>query len=99
MLLPLVMLFKLFKIKILVALTFAAVMFIKKAILLFALFAPSYLHMLKICKVPQHHGGGYIEDHHDVGSSGFGYPSHGGYGGGYGKDWANSRAYAAQKPT
>jgi hypothetical protein len=100
MLLPIVMLFKLFKIKILVALTFAAVLFIKKAILLFALFAPSYLHMLKICKVPQH--GGYVEDHHDVGSSGFGYASHGGGGyhaGGYGKDWANSRAYAAQKPT
>lgn len=101
MLLPIVMLFKLFKIKVIVALTLAAVIFIKKVILLFALFAPSYLQMLKICKVPHHGGHSYVEDvHHDVGSSGFGYASHGGYsGGGYGKDWGNSRAYAAYKPT
>lgn len=98
MLVPLVILLKLFKIKIMLALVLFGVLFIKKALLFILFLAPSYLQMLKVCKV-QHYP--HVEEH-DFGSTGYGY-AHGGHGhhGTYAaKDWgANSRAYSAYKPT
>ncbi|KAF5296735.1 hypothetical protein FQR65_LT10171 [Abscondita terminalis] len=87
-LLPLLMLLKLFKIKIMVAVILASVLFIKKAILLAALILPSVLHYLKQCAAhskPHFHHTPYHFDHDDH--------DDGHYYGGYGKDY--ERAYNA----
>ncbi|KAF5290227.1 hypothetical protein FQA39_LY14781 [Lamprigera yunnana] len=87
-LLPLIMLFKLFKIKVMVAIVLASVLFIKKAILLAAIILPSALQYLKQCAANSrhHHHTPYHFDHDD-------HDDVGGYGGGYGKDY--ERAYNA----
>lgn len=97
MLIPIIMLFKLFKVKVMLALVLGGVIFIKKALMFVLLLAPSYLQMLKVCKIPHHP---HIEEH-DFGGTGYGYahsPPHGHHTS-YAKDWAASRAYAAYKPT
>lgn len=54
-----------FKVKVLLAVAIGALLFIKKTILLAALYLPSVLHSIKVsCKHPApvyHH-----EDHHDI---------------------------------
>lgn len=73
LLLSILTLFKVFKVKVLLAVALAVLIFIKKTILLGALYFPSILHSIKAsCK-----SHAYIhEDHHDVHE-------------GYGKDYEN----------
>ncbi|KAF2897361.1 hypothetical protein ILUMI_08814, partial [Ignelater luminosus] len=87
-LMPLIILFKLFKIKIMVAMVLASLVFIKKAIMLAALILPSILQHLKHCSKthyvhhpPVHHHED-VHDHED-----FGGGLSGGYYGGYSKDY------------
>lgn len=90
LLLQLVTLFKVFKIKVLVALALLGILVIKKILIAAAIILPSIVHSIKMhCKASAmgnayHH----YEEHDDHpafhGISGFG----GGYGhSGYGKDW------------
>ncbi|KAB0794501.1 hypothetical protein PPYR_11340 [Photinus pyralis] len=88
-LLPLIILFKLFKIKLMLAIVLASVLFIKKAVLLAAIILPTALQYLKQCshgRQPHHfHPTPYHHFEHDDHEE----PSYGGYG--YGKDY--DRAY------
>ncbi|XP_045473886.1 uncharacterized protein LOC123680163 [Harmonia axyridis] len=77
MLIPLIMLFKLFKIKVLVSLVLLSVLFIKKTILLTAMFLPSVIQSIKNhCKTSYHVVPHHIEDEHhehDISGAGWGY--------------------------
>ncbi|GLV32681.1 hypothetical protein CBL_00612 [Carabus blaptoides fortunei] len=97
LLIPLIILFKLFKVKVLVAAVLFGVLFIKKALILLFIVAPSYLQTLKICKTQQHPHA-HVEEH-DFGGTGYGYghTAHAHHGG-YAKEWGNSRAYSAHRP-
>ncbi|KAK4875546.1 hypothetical protein RN001_011968 [Aquatica leii] len=90
-LLPLIMLLKLFKIKVMLAIVLASVLFIKKAVLLAAIILPSALQYLKQCASHSrhHHHAPYHFEHDDH--------DDGGYYGGYGKDY--ERAYNAASAT
>ncbi|XP_044754691.1 uncharacterized protein LOC123313758 [Coccinella septempunctata] len=81
MLIPLIMLFKLFKIKVLVSLVLLSVLFIKKTILLTAMFLPSVIQSIKNhCKTSYHVVPHHIEEEHhdhDVSGAGWGYTGYG----------------------
>lgn len=85
-LLPLLILFKLFKVKILMALVLASLIFIKKAIMLGALVLPTILQHLKHCSKPDHFHHGHSTPYHHVEEHQEDY-------GGYGKEY--QRAYNA----
>ncbi|KAL3268095.1 hypothetical protein HHI36_007222 [Cryptolaemus montrouzieri] len=90
MLIPLIMLFKLFKIKVLVSLVLLAVLFIKKTILLTAMFLPSVIQSIKNhCKLSYHVVPHHVEEEHhehDLSGTGWGYSGYG-----HGHDWDKSR--------
>lgn len=71
--LPLIILFKLFKVKVLVAIAVAILLFLKKAVLVAAIILPSIWHSIKVCKTHHHHPhhhGEYIEEI-DAGNYGY----------------------------
>ncbi|GJQ85490.1 GPRNPY2 [Trypoxylus dichotomus] len=95
LLLQLVTLFKVFKIKVLVAIALVGILFIKKVLLAAAFVLPSIIHNIKMhCKAAAasntyHH----FEDHDDHIPYGAWNGLGGGYGhSGYGKDWSGNFA-------
>lgn len=100
-LLPLLSLLSLFKVKLLLVPILLTVLFIKKLLVLAALFLPTILSTLKICKVPPpiHNQWAAGELAADVGGyGGAGYSPYGVSGGAHSKDWGASRAYSAYRP-
>lgn len=98
-LLPLLSLFGLMKIKLLLVPILLTVLFIKKIIVLAALFLPTILSTLKICKMmnPAQHPHAQFSGA-EVNADYSGGYAHSNYAqtanAGYGKDWAASRAYS-----
>lgn len=75
-------------------------LFVKKLLVLAALFLPTILSTLKVCKVPPpvHSQWGAGEVAADYGSyASAGYPAYGASGGAHSKDWGASRAYSGYK--
>lgn len=98
-LLPLLSLFALFKLKLLLVPILLTVLFVKKILVLAALFLPTILSTLKVCKVPQvpaHNQWSAGEVASDYANYG-GYAAYGGANGAHSKDWGASRAYGAYK--
>lgn len=86
LLIQLLTLFKIFKVKVLVAVALAGIFFIKKILILAAIYLPSVLHSLKMsCRPTVSHAYHAPEEFHggfeaDYGSSYAGHSA-------YGKDW------------